>query len=68
MSQIIIARPLYIMVCDDKIYGKNLYILFVHDFEKNYNPIVIGDTSFDKDTKKELLRIASGFSNFATFD
>ena len=42
--------------------------LFVHDFEKNYNPIVIGDTSFDKDTKKELLRIASGFSNFATFD
>ena len=42
--------------------------LFVHDFEKDYTPIMIGDTSFDKDTKKEVLRIASGFSDFASFD
>lgn len=42
--------------------------LFIHDFEKDYTPIVIGDTSFDKDTRKEILRVASGFSNFASFE
>jgi hypothetical protein len=42
--------------------------LFIHDYEKDYTPINIGDTSFDRDTKKEILRIASGFSGFASFE
>lgn len=42
--------------------------LFIHDFEKDYTPIMIGDTSFDKDTRNEVLRIASGFSNFVSFE
>lgn len=42
--------------------------LFIHDFDSNYEPVTIGDTTFDKDTRKEVLRIASGFSNFADFN
>ena len=42
--------------------------LFIHDFDSDYKSIEIGDTAFDKDTKKEVLRIASGFSNYADFE
>ena len=54
---------------DLKIKLQQVYeALFVHDFEKDYAPISVGDTTFERDTKKEVLRIASGFSNYASFN
>lgn len=42
--------------------------LFIHDFDADYKPVIIGDTAFDKEIKREVLRISSGFSNFADFE
>ncbi len=41
--------------------------LFNHDYENNPSTVCIGDTTFDKGTRKEILRIASGFSQYADF-
>ena len=42
--------------------------LFIHDFDKDPSSVDIGSASFDKETKKEILRIASGLSNDMTFN
>lgn len=51
---------------EDKL--KQVYeALFVHNYAISSAPIEIGDTSFTKNTREEILRIASGFSNYAYF-